>query len=60
MREIECTFCHEQVTPRSRMAVFGPWVLAFLLMCLFIIPGIIYILWMTFTVECPECRMRLG
>ena len=59
---IECPYCHKIIKPRRKSA--GPiWsiLIAIVLLCLWILPGIIYIIWKSVgkQKQCPECKMDL-
>ena len=57
--KVECGHCHAIVTPQSMAATTGTIVITILLLCLMIIPGIIYIIWESSRKQCPQCGLPL-
>jgi hypothetical protein len=56
---IECPFCHQIVRPGGKQATLGTFLVTLALLCLWVLPGIIYMIWMSVGKQCPECKMGL-
>jgi len=55
---IECPFCHKIIKPEVGYLSLGGCLVTIILLCLFIIPGIIYVIWLNGRKRCPSCKMR--
>lgn len=57
--EIQCPYCHANIKPKSKTVEGSTVAIAIILLCFFIIPGIIYIIWDSSRKQCPKCHMIL-
>ena len=56
---VECPYCHKIVKPQARQTDAGGCFITIILLCFFLIPGIIYMIWYSSKKQCPECKMHL-
>ena len=57
--KIRCPYCHANIKPEPKAAGCSTVVIEIILLCFFIIPGVIYIIWESSRKQCPKCRMAL-
>ena len=57
--KVRCRNCASIVKPQSMNAGCGSIIIAILLLCLGIIPGIIYIIWESSRKQCPKCKLSI-
>ena len=58
--EIKCPFCHAIIKPQPKQAGCSSALITIILLCFFIVPGIIYIIWESSRKQCPKCNMTLS
>ena len=58
--KVQCRHCHAIVTPQRMQAGCSSLIIAILLLCLGIIPGVIYIIWESSRKQCPNCKLPIG
>jgi hypothetical protein len=56
---IQCGHCRAIVKPQKMQAGCTSVIIAVLLLCLGIIPGVIYILWESSRKQCPNCKLPI-
>ncbi len=56
---VECPYCHKVVKPVGKEATGSSCLITIILLCFFLIPGIIYMIWEGSRKQCPECKMGL-
>ena len=56
---VRCRNCSSIVKPRLMHASYSSFIIAILLLCLGIIPGIIYIIWESSRKQCPKCKLSI-
>ncbi len=56
---VECPFCHKIIRPQKKQIAGSSCLITLILLCFFIIPGIIYLVWDSSRNQCPECGMVL-
>ena len=52
---IECKHCHAIIEPVSKPAKASTFFIALILLCFFVVPGIIYLIWDSSRRVCPNC-----
>lgn len=57
---VECPFCHKIIKPQPKQASGSGCLIAIILLCFFVVPGIIYMIWESSRKQCPECHMVLN
>lgn len=58
--KVQCPHCRAIVTPQPMNAGCSSIAITLLLLCLAIIPGIIYIIWESSRKQCPNCKLPLN
>ncbi len=56
---VECPYCHQIITPKAKGITVESLIVTVVLLFLFIIPGIIYMVWESNKKQCPNCKMIL-
>lgn len=56
---VECPYCHKVVKPVGREATGSSCLITIILLCFFLVPGIIYMIWESSRKQCPECKTGL-
>ena len=57
---VQCPFCHKIISPQTKQASGSGCLITVILLCFFIIPGIIYLIWDSSRKQCPECNSTLN
>jgi len=57
--KVQCGHCHAIVTPQRMQAGCSSLFIAMLLLCLGILPGLIYMVWESSRKQCPNCKLAL-
>ncbi len=57
--KVQCGHCRAIVTPQRMPAGCSSVIIAILLLCLGIIPGVIYIIWESGRKQCPNCKLPI-
>ncbi len=58
-RLITCPFCGEKIHPKNKHISLASLTISIILLCFFIVPGLIYMIWESSRKQCPECKMPL-
>ena len=57
--KVQCGHCRAVVTPQNMQAGCSAVIIAILLLCIGIIPGVIYIIWQSNKKQCPNCKLPI-
>ena len=57
---IKCPFCNSVIKPQPKQASCSSVLITLILLCFFIAPGIIYMIWESSRKQCPKCNMTLS
>lgn len=57
---IKCPFCDSIIKPQTKQAGCSSILISIILLCFFIVPGIIYLIWESSRKQCPRCHMTLS
>jgi hypothetical protein len=57
--QVQCRNCHAVVKPQRMQSGCGTMFIIALLLCLGIIPGVIYIVWDSSRKQCPNCKLPI-
>jgi len=57
--KVQCRHCHAVITPQNMKAGCSSVFIAILLLCLGIVPRLIYIVWHSSRKQCPNCELAL-
>ena len=59
VKKVKCSHCHELVIPKGMSATKETTIITGLLLCLGIIPGVVYLVWYGSRRQCRACNMPL-
>ena len=57
--EVECPFCHKNIKPINKQSSGSGCLITVILLCFFVVPGIIYMIWDSSRKQCPQCGLVL-